>query len=164
MESGYFFTFDKMDYVKGDRPKGCILCMIRDRDPALVDLTVYRDELFIVTVNLYPYNPGHLMLFPTRHIVDIREYTSEEQTSFQTLNRMLLDVLDALYTPSGYNLGYNMGLTSGASIEHLHYHIIPRYPRELGVADLIGGKRVLVEDPRVTRRRVRNRIDRSQAI
>ena len=52
--------------------------------------------------------------------------------------------------PSGYNIGYNMGLAAGASIEHLHLHIIPRYPREIGIAELIAGSRVLVQHPRET--------------
>ena len=154
MGNGYFFNFEKMEYVQGSKPEGCILCHIRDKNPIAIDLSVYRDKLFIVTVNLYPYNPGHLMIFPVRHIVDLREYSSPEEKKFAYLNRLFLDTLDNLYHPSGYNLGYNMGLAAGASIEHLHYHIIPRYPREIGVADLIAGKRVLVEDPRSTREKI----------
>jgi ATP adenylyltransferase len=69
--------------------------------------------------------------------------------------RYLLDILDRSYSPQGYNIGYNMGHPAGASIDHLHMHIIPRYPRETGIADLIAGKRVLVEDPRESTRRLR---------
>ena len=60
----YFFSFNKMQYVRGKRPQGCILCLLRDRDESVCDLTVHRDERFIVSVNLYPYNPAHLLLFP----------------------------------------------------------------------------------------------------
>ena len=75
MQKDYFFCFDKMSYVKGNnRPDGCILCFIKDKNPDVVDLSVYTDEDFIVSVNLYPYNPGHLIIFPVRHISDIREY------------------------------------------------------------------------------------------
>jgi len=59
-------------------------------------------------------------------------------------------MLDRTYSPSGYNIGYNMGRAAGASIGHLHLHLIPRYPHETGIADLIAGRRVLVEDPRQT--------------
>ncbi len=153
-----------MAYVKGKKPKGCILCLVRDHHPDTVDLTVYRDDLFIVSVNLYPYNSGHLLLFPTRHIEDMREFTAEEDKRMALLNRYLLDVLDQLYSPSGYNLGINMGLPAGASITHLHYHIIPRFLSELGVADLIGGKKVLVEDPRVTCDRVKESLSKHKAL
>ncbi len=150
----YFFNFDKLSYVKGGRPDGCILCRIRDRDPEAVDLSVYRDELFVITVNLYPYNPGHLMLFPRRHLEDLRQYSAEEQHRLDQLVRAALTILDKTHRPCAYNIGYNMGPAAGASIEHLHLHIIPRYPNETGIADLLAGKRVLVESPLQTAERL----------
>jgi len=150
----YFFTFDKMAYVRRDKNEACILCRLKDGDPGVANTLVHRTEHIAVCVNLYPYNPGHLLIFPLRHVEDIRQLEVEERSSIdKTLDRALA-ILDSLYTPSGYNIGYNMGLDSGASIAHLHRHIIPRYPRELGLAELLGGKRVLVEDPMVTRERL----------
>jgi ATP adenylyltransferase len=154
----YFFSFQKLAYVKGERPPGCILCLIRDRDEAVVDLSVHRDPLFIAALNLYPYNPGHLLVFPTRHLTDLRELEPREERHLARLTRYLLDGLDGLAPTGGYNLGYNMGRAAGASIEHLHLHIIPRFPNELGIADLLAGKRVLVEDPQDTARRLRERL------
>ncbi len=153
--SDYFFSFQKIAYVKGERPPGCILCLIRDRDEAVVDLSVHRDALFIAAVNLYPYNPGHLLVFPVRHLTDLRELTPAEDAHLARLTRYLLDRLDGLNHAGGYNLGYNMGRAAGASIDHLHLHIIPRFPNELGIADLLAGKRVLVESPLETARRLR---------
>ncbi len=151
----YFFNFEKLAYVKGGRPDRCILCRIRDEDPEAVDLSVYRDAFFVITVNLYPYNPGHLMLFPQRHIEDLREYTAEEQRRLDHLVRETLNILDRTHTPRAYNIGYNMGPAAGASIPHLHLHVIPRYPNETGIADLLAGKRVLVESPLETAKRLR---------
>lgn len=150
----YFFNFDKMEYVRGKRPSGCILCLVRDHSPEVVDLTVWTDESFTVTVNLYPYNPGHLMIFPNRHVQDLRELSAAEERHLNLLTRTTLDVLDEVYRPSAYNVGYNMGGSAGASIDHLHLHVIPRYPREIGIADLVGGTRVLIESPNVTQERV----------
>ncbi len=158
MNREYFYSFDKLAYVKGAKPKGCILCLIRDQDPNVIDLSIYRDDLFITVVNLYPYNPGHLMVFPVRHIEDIRQYTLQEEKMLSKLKRYLLDITDNLFEPIGYNIGYNMGQPAGASISHLHLHIIPRYPSELGISDLIAGKRVLVENPRETARKFREKI------
>lgn len=152
---GYFFNFEKMSYVRGRHPPACILCMARDRDPQVVDLSIWRDELFIAAANLYPYNPGHLLLYPARHVEDVRELTTEEELRLAALQRWLLGILDRACSPHAYNIGYNMGASAGASIGHLHLHIIPRYPRETGIADLIAGRRVLVEDPRETARRLR---------
>lgn len=154
----YFFNFDKMKYVKGPRPDGCILCMIRDQSPDVVDLTVLSDELFLVSINLYPYNPGHLMIFPRRHLEDVRAYTEQEERRMNELTRTFLSVLEKTHQPSGFNIGYNMGAVAGASIDHLHLHVIPRYPREIGIADLVAGNRVLIEDPRITRDRIREEL------
>jgi ATP adenylyltransferase len=87
------------------------------------------------------------MIFPRRHLEDIREYTDEEALGLHKLTRDCLRTLDKVYHPSAYNLGYNMGSNAGASIQHIHLHVIPRYPRELGIADILAGKRVLVENP-----------------
>ncbi len=154
----YFFNFEKMTYIKGGRPVGCILCLIRDESPEVVNLTVYRSEFFLAAVNLYPYNPGHLMVFPRRHLLDIREYTAEEEKDLAGVNRLLLNVLDRTHAPRAYNIGYNMGPVAGASIDHIHLHIIPRYPRETGIADLLAGKRVLVEDPLQTTEKLRDAV------
>ena len=153
-DSGYFFNFDKMSYVKGRHPAGCILCMARDRSPDVMDLSIWRDEHFVASVNLYPYNPGHLLVYPCRHVEDIRELSAEEERKLTALLRWLLGILDRGCGPHAYNIGFNMGAAAGASINHLHLHIIPRYPRETGIADLIAGRRVLVEDPRETARRL----------
>ena len=155
----YFFNFDKMKYVKEPRPQGCILCLIRQKSDEVADLTIYSDELFTVSVNLYPYNPGHLMIFPNRHVEDVRALTHEEDQRATELTRRFLDVLDRTHQPAGYNIGYNMGASAGASIDHLHLHLIPRYPREIGIADLVAGKRVLIEDPRVTQQRLKDALD-----
>ena len=150
----YFFNFEKMEYVRGERPSGCILCLIRDHSPEVVDLSVWTDEHFTVTVNLYPYNPGHLMIFPNRHIEDIRDLSPREEERLTWLTRQTLDLLDEVYRPSAYNVGYNMGASAGASIDHVHLHVIPRYPHEIGIADLVAGKRVLIENPQNTQHRM----------
>lgn len=156
----YFFNFEKMAYVKGKRPDGCILCLIRDGSEDVVDLSVYSDELFCVTVNLYPYNPGHVMIFPKRHLLDIREYSEAEEQELAKLTKMFLGVLEETHSPSGFNIGYNMGFSAGASIGHIHLHMIPRYPRETGISDLIGGRRVLIESPYTSRDRIRDAVGR----
>ncbi|GAB6275975.1 MAG: HIT domain-containing protein [Rectinema sp.] len=146
----YLFSFNKIAYLKGKRPKGCILCLVRDGSEDVEKLIVHQTELFIISLNLYPYNPGHMIIFPKRHITDIREYTQEEKKELDELVPECLNALDRYGNPSAFNIGYNMGLSGGASIEHLHLHIIPRYPREIGIAELVGGSRVLVQDPKDT--------------
>jgi ATP adenylyltransferase len=152
----YFFNFEKIAYLKEKRPGGCILCLIRDESPEVTNLLVYRNEHIGVSLNLYPYNPGHLLLFPLRHTGDIRELRGEERCALDSALDRCLSALDGLYSPQAYNIGFNMGKAAGASIEHLHLHVIPRYAGEIGVAELLGGKRVLVEDLSVTLERLRS--------
>jgi ATP adenylyltransferase len=157
----YFFNFDKLAYLTGEKPAGCILCLIRDGNPAVVDLTVYRKNGFIVCLNLYPYNPGHLIIFPERHVVDMRELNPTEREMLNRTLDLALNVMDSALKPAGYNIGCNMGLAAGASIEHLHWHVIPRYPREIGIAELLAGKRVLVDHPLDTQTRLKEAFARS---
>jgi len=156
--SNYFFNFSKMEYLTHKKPDSCILCLIIEGSSLVKKLKVWENELFVVSVNLYPYNPGHLIIFPKRHIVDIREFTEKEEKQMVKITASILTILDKTHSPSAYNLGYNMGPIAGASISHLHRHIIPRYPREIGIADLIAGKKVLVEDPRVTCDKIKSEI------
>lgn len=143
----YFFNFNKLGYLKGKKPHGCILCLIRNGSEDVERLVVYENEHVIVSINLYPYNPGHLLVFPRRHITDIRALQTPERAAMDGAVNMCLDRLDDIYKPAGYNIGYNLGLVAGGSIEHLHMHIIPRYKNEIGIAELIGGKKVLVQNP-----------------
>ncbi len=143
----YFFNFSKLGYLKGKKPHGCILCLIRDGSEEVDRLVVCESEHIIVSLNLYPYNPGHLLLIPRRHIIDMRQMTGLEKADMDAMTDRCLDVLDQVYRPAGYNIGYNQGLVAGGSIEHLHLHIIPRYRNEIGIAELLGGKKVLVQNP-----------------
>jgi len=157
----YFFNFDKLGYVRGARPEGCILCLVAAGSEEVENVVVHESPSFVVSLNLYPYNPGHLIVFPKRHLVDIRSLAAPERSELAELTDRCLGILDETMKPAAYNIGYNMGLAAGASIEHLHLHIIPRYPREIGIAELIAGSRVLVQDPRETRSLLKAAFDRS---
>lgn len=152
----YLFNTEKIKYVTGEKPRiECILCAIRDREPSVPDLTVASVEGFIVSVNLYPFNPAHLMVFPERHITSPEEYSGEEALTLHNLTVRLKKIIDSEFKPDGYNIGYNIGRSSGASIEHLHLHIVPRYSNEVGFIDIIGGARVVVIDPREVLKRLK---------
>ena len=136
-----------MDYVQGKtKPKvDCILCAVRDNDQRVVTLKVYDDELIFISLNLYPYNPGHVMIIPNRHVASFLELTREEIIHINRTIQGIQLLLDDLYSPKGYNIGINQGIIAGASIEHIHIHIVPRYGAELGFIDIVGKTRVVVE-------------------
>jgi ATP adenylyltransferase len=137
----------KLDYVQGKaRPNvDCILCSVRDNDERVVSLKIYQDTLIFISLNLYPYNPGHLMIVPNRHILSFSDLTKEELIHLSRTIQGVQLLLDELYNPKGYNIGINQGREAGASIEHLHIHLVPRFGSELGFIDIVGKTRVLPE-------------------
>jgi ATP adenylyltransferase len=137
----------KLEYVQGKaRPDvNCILCAIKNNDKRVVSLKIYEDEICYVVVNLYPYNPGHIMCVPNRHIPKYTDLTKKEILHVSRAIQGLQMLLDELYKPKGYNIGVNQGNYAGASIEHLHFHIVPRFGSELGFIDIVGKTRVLPE-------------------
>jgi ATP adenylyltransferase len=153
------FVPGKRRYVRGERPAvDCIFCAVIARHPSVDDLTVAMDRHLFVTMNLFPYNPGHIMVVPRRHVADPRQLRPAEREAIDAWVRRLLDTLDDIYHPMGYNIGYNIGRSAGASIEHLHLHIVPRFLNEIGFIDVIGGARVHVDHPATALEDLRRRL------
>ncbi len=150
-----------MDYVQGkSKPNvDCILCAVRDNDERVVTLKVYDDEYIFISLNLYPFNPGHLMIIPNRHVTSFLELTREEIIHINRTIQGIQLLLDDLYNPKGYNIGINQGIIAGASIEHLHIHIVPRYGAELGYIDIVGKTRIVVEGLDSVKQKLTENID-----
>lgn len=151
MKRELLFVPSKSQYVRGKRPAvDCILCAISRGDRKVDNLVLAGDRLVFLTLNLFPYNPGHLMVVPRRHVADPRELKPAERRAMERWTDRALDALDEVHAPHGYNIGYNLGRDAGASIAHLHLHIVPRYCNEIGFIDIVGGARVHVADPAET--------------
>ena len=153
----HLFIPSKLGYIKGsERPKvDCILCSVCKNDPRVDNLVLWKNDVVAVSINLYPYTSGHTLIFPIRHITETTDFTDEEVLQMHKLQVFTIGVLKEYYNPSGFNIGYNVGYASGASIDHVHQHIVPRYPRELGFVDIISGSKILIEDPMVTLEKMR---------
>jgi len=148
MFRNHLFNTEKLKYVKGKKSgHKCLLCAIRDRMEDVDILEVARTENYIVSVNLYPFNPGHLLVFPKRHVVDLSELTADEAMELHDLTVKAVAVIQEEFNPSGFNIGYNLGKGSGASIDHIHQQIVPRYENEIGYIDVLAGTRLCVADP-----------------
>jgi ATP adenylyltransferase len=154
----HLFIPNKLGYLRGtERPNvPCILCAVLAREPSVTNLLVHETERFAVSANLYPYSPGHVFVFPRAHLLDYRLIDDEAALELHRLLKRTLDILDREYRPHGYNLGWNLGRAAGASIEHLHIHVVPRFATEVGFLDIVGGTRIIVEDPRRTVERLRD--------
>jgi ATP adenylyltransferase len=101
-----------------------------------------------VVMNLYPYNAGHVMIAPRRHVGSLAEATPEELSETMALARRLETVMAGLYTPDGINMGLNLGKAAGAGVaDHIHMHMVPRWVGDTNFMTTVGGTRVIPEDP-----------------
>lgn len=135
----------KRKYVeKKKNSHQCIFCAIANHIGQLDQWEVFRDEKVSVTLNKYPYNPGHLLVFPLNHYEEYETIPEELVHHISLIIQRSILMLKKIYKPSGFNIGLNLGSSSGASITHIHWHIVPRYAADLNFMEILG-TRVLVE-------------------
>ena len=127
-------------------PSGCVFCLAAGSDEA-DSLIVFRGATCFVILNLYPYNNGHLMVVPDRHVGSLAEATAEELTELIELTRRAEIAITEAYTPQGMNLGINLGKPAGAGVlGHLHMHVVPRWTGDTNFMTVVGETRVLPEE------------------
>ena len=146
----------RLSYVTAAQvpPTDCIFCDASTGRSA--DLVVLRGRLAYVILNLYPYNNGHLMVVPGRHIAALEALTPDEQSELMQLTRLSEMALNEAYRPQGINVGINLGKAAGAGIEnHLHIHLVPRWSGDTNFMTAVGQTRVLPEDLTETASRLR---------
>jgi len=129
---------------------GCIFCQVGD------DLVLVRGRLSYAILNLYPYNNGHLMIVPNRHVGTLAATTADERAELMRLTRHAEIALTEAYAPQGINVGMNLGRPAGAGIvDHLHVHLVPRWTGDTNFMSVVGNVRVLPEELGETAKRLR---------
>lgn len=150
------WTPHRMAYIKSDRPSedegpDCPFCAapLRDDDDGLI---VFRGDLCFVVLNLFPYNPGHLLVCPYRHTAAYLDLTAEETQEFTDLTKDAVRALEVASAPMGFNLGMNQGAVAGAGVAaHLHQHVVPRWRGDMNFLPIVAQTKampVLLEDTR----------------
>jgi len=133
---------------------GCIFCDLDQ--PGRDELVLVRGRVAYVILNLFPYNNGHLMVVPTRHIANLASLTDEEQREVMRLTRHAEIALTEAYTPQGMNVGINLGRPAGAGVvDHVHVHVVPRWNGDTNFMTALGNTRVLPEDLAATKTRLK---------
>ena len=146
----------RMAYVTGESgvPEGCFICAATV--PGSSDsLVVERAELTITLLNRFPYSSGHLMVAPRRHAADPRELSPEEGLAVLAATRRALDAITRKMAPGGFNVGLNLGSAAGASVDHLHLHVVPRWGSDTNFMPVLADVKVLPEHLEVTAARLR---------
>jgi ATP adenylyltransferase len=135
---------------------GCVLCQALEKVDAVDSLVVHVAALNFVVMNLYPYNSGHLMIAPRRHVGTLQGASAEELDEMMVLARRLEAVVAQAYRPDGLNLGMNLGTSAGAGVaDHIHLHVVPRWAGDTNFMTAAAETRVIPEDPREACRRLR---------
>jgi ATP adenylyltransferase len=149
----------RLAYVTASsRSSDCVFCDAATpcSDPLQESLVLARGARCYVILNLYPYNNGHLMVVPKRHIGSLVEATVDELNEMMRLTRDSEAALTEAYNPQGINIGINLGRAAGAGIlDHVHVHLVPRWVGDTNFMPVIGQTRVLPEDLTETVKRLR---------
>jgi ATP adenylyltransferase len=134
-----------MEYIQAARDEtdeGCPFCALLEADERVLSRT---DHAF-VTLAKYPYNPGHLLILPVRHVGDVEELTEDEAGALAALLRRSIHAVREVSDPGGFNVGLNLGRIAGAGLpDHLHWHVVPRWGGDTNFMPVIGQTRVLPE-------------------
>jgi ATP adenylyltransferase len=134
----------RLEYIKGPKADECIFCTKPGAGDDRGSYIVRRGEHCFVMLNAFPYNNGHLMIAPYRHVPSIEELDGDALLELMTLAQQGLGALRRAYAPEGYNLGINQGKVAGAGVEHhVHLHIVPRWGADTNFMPVIGDTRVL---------------------
>ena len=148
----------RLAYVTGPKAGGCVFCEAVElsTDLAREALVLVRGRLSYVILNLYPYNNGHLMVVPNRHVGSFAAATADELTELMRFTRDAEIALTEAYQPQGINIGVNLGRAAGAGIlEHVHIHLVPRWIGDTNFMPVIGEVRVLPEELGESAKRLR---------
>ena len=154
----------RYQYVQKEKTgDGCVFCRAAAAELDQENLVVHRGRNNFVMLNLYPYSTGHLMVVPYQHVDNLQDATRE------TLEEMILLVRDAqrhlgtVYRAPGFNLGMNLGESAGAGIaEHIHMHVLPRWPGDTNFMTTVAETRVLPEDLPSTWRKLKEAFAKSE--
>jgi len=146
----------RLEYIAGGKPKAdCIFCEAT-RETESSSLIVFKGDTCYVILNLYPYNNGHVMVVPYRHLATFGDLLIDELTEIGLLVQRAEAALIEAYQPHGFNIGVNLGKPAGAGVlDHLHVHIVPRWNVDTNFMTVVGEMRVLPENVGASAERLR---------
>jgi ATP adenylyltransferase len=137
------WTPHRLAYITSATDEGCPFCRI----PTLPDeqgLVVARGDTVYAVLNLHPYNPGHLMVVPYRHVAELEDLDAAEAAELMAVTRTALRALRAVSAPQAFNVGLNLGTVAGGSLaEHLHQHVVPRWGGDANFIAVVGQTKVI---------------------
>jgi ATP adenylyltransferase len=146
----------RMEYLRSVPSTECFLCMDAGTDDLEGNFVLERNDLCLIVLNRYPYNSGHLLVSPLRHVGQLEELTKQERDEVVAGTIRAVGALRASMEPEGFNVGANLGSAAGAGIPgHLHMHVVPRWTGDTNLMPVLAGTKILPEDLEQTYRRLK---------
>ena len=138
----------RIAYIRNGRSKkdkGCLFCRVKKEDKKRKENYLLKKGKFsLVLLNLYPYNNGHLLFAPLRHISKLSQLSKEEREEIFFLVNRSIEALNKIIKPDGYNLGMNLGKIAGAGVPgHIHFHLVPRWTGDTNFFPVVSETKVI---------------------
>ncbi len=157
----YLWAPWRIEYVRMEKPQECIFCLFPKQNDDKKNLILYRGKHAFIIINNYPYNPGHVMIAPYRHVGTLEELTEEEWLEIHKLSSLVIQAIKNRMNPHGFNLGVNIGRVAGAGIEgHFHLHIVPRWSGDTNFMPVLSDTKVIVQGLKNTYSELKEEIDK----
>jgi len=151
----------RIKYVEVKQPEGCIFCDKPAETEDEANLILYRDRLAFIILNAFPYNNGHVMVAPYRHVANLQDLSDEEKLQIMQLTGLAQDVISSALHPDGFNVGINLGKSAGAGIaNHIHAHVVPRWIGDTNFMPVIAETRVIPEALSATYSKLKQELER----
>jgi len=146
----------RMGYVAAEQPEGCIFCTKPAAGDDEGNQILYRGDTIFLMLNAFPYNTGHLMVAPYRHLGEPLEMAPQESSELLYGIRLAIEALTAALKPHGFNIGMNVGHVAGAGYaDHIHVHVVPRWSGDTNFMAVTANTRVVPESLGSTFRRLK---------
>ncbi|MCG2676001.1 HIT domain-containing protein [bacterium] len=136
----------RMKYIMGEKEKNCLFCRVAKEKKDEKNYLLFRGQKCFIILNTFPYNNGHLMVAPYRHLANLEDLNTEELSELMGLVSKSVGWLKEALKPEGFNIGMNLGKIAGAGIEdHLHIHVVPRWSGDSNFMPTIAQVKVIPE-------------------
>ena len=136
----------RIEYIQMEKPEECILCGKPKQNNDELNQILYRGNKNFVMMNTYPYNPGHLLVAPYRHLGQLEDLTDEESVEHFNLVKLGVKLVTNVMGPHAFNTGMNLGKVGGAGLaDHIHSHIVPRWQGDTNFMPVLADTKILPE-------------------
>ncbi len=156
----------RIEYIEeGNGHDGCIFCDFPREENDKEHFIIYRGDKVFVMLNTYPYNPGHLLIAPNRHVGSYTDIKDDEFLEIMQISKLFVEAIEKEMEPDGFNMGFNLGRTAGAGIDdHIHYHVVPRWNGDTNFMPVLSDTKVVSESLERTYNKLKERIKKIEQV